>query len=196
MGRVTPAGLSASEGHAIVIDRQLPSALSGPGGVAHGPSHASVLSSGDGRRCYWPSSPFSGRWLCRWPHAGLGSDTGGPPDIPTSHAGTRAFRVGSPSHDRPLHDQRRGLRQRRRRCRHRDQQRHPGRRRCGHRAALARSCYLPAGTYRITESINLNRSNVVLRGAGSVVTKIRLDRPTATERAIRMGYSGRSTGPR
>ncbi len=37
--------------------------------------------------------------------------------------------------------------------------------------------YLPAGTYRITGSLDLNRSYVVLRGAGSDLTRIRYDSP-------------------
>jgi hypothetical protein len=46
--------------------------------------------------------------------------------------------------------------------------------------------YLPAGTYRITGSINLNRNSVVLRGAGSGLTRITLD-TTVDISAIRVG---------
>lgn len=47
--------------------------------------------------------------------------------------------------------------------------------------------FLPAGTYRITEPIDLNRSDVVLRGAGMSQTKINfvVDQQTP---AIRMGW--------
>ncbi len=47
--------------------------------------------------------------------------------------------------------------------------------------------YLPTGTYRITAPILLNRSNVVLRGAGMGATKIILYSPNE-EPAIRMGW--------
>jgi hypothetical protein len=46
--------------------------------------------------------------------------------------------------------------------------------------------FLPAGTYRTTRSINLNRSNVVLRGAGSALSRIRLG-SSSGETAVRMG---------
>jgi hypothetical protein len=46
--------------------------------------------------------------------------------------------------------------------------------------------YLPGGTYRVTGSIDLNRSNVVLRGAGPRLTRIKLDTGIETS-AIRMG---------
>ncbi len=46
--------------------------------------------------------------------------------------------------------------------------------------------YLPPGTYRITRSIDLNRSDVVLRGAGPDRTRIRLDSREPVP-AIRMG---------
>ena len=45
---------------------------------------------------------------------------------------------------------------------------------------------LPPGTYRITRSIELNRSDVVLRGAGPERTRIRLDSREAIP-AVRMG---------
>lgn len=48
--------------------------------------------------------------------------------------------------------------------------------------------YLPAGVYRTTEIINVNRSNVVLRGAGPALTRIRLDLPGSEgSPAIRFG---------
>ncbi len=47
--------------------------------------------------------------------------------------------------------------------------------------------YLPAGNYRITAPILLNRSNVVLRGASMNLTKIILYSPNQ-EPAIRMGW--------
>jgi hypothetical protein len=46
--------------------------------------------------------------------------------------------------------------------------------------------YLPPGTYRTTKSINLNRSNVVLRGAGSGLSRIRLG-SSSGDAAVRMG---------
>ena len=46
--------------------------------------------------------------------------------------------------------------------------------------------YLPPGTYRTTGSININRSNVVLRGAGSARTRIRLG-SAGGDPAVRLG---------
>lgn len=48
--------------------------------------------------------------------------------------------------------------------------------------------YLPPGTYRTDGIVNLNRSHVVLRGAGPKHTRIRLDAPPSSGApAIRMG---------
>jgi len=51
---------------------------------------------------------------------------------------------------------------------------------------LRQVVYLPPGTYRTTGSINLNRSSVVLRGAGAALTRIRLDTSDSTS-VIRVG---------
>ena len=51
---------------------------------------------------------------------------------------------------------------------------------------VRQAVYLPAGTYRVTSSVELSRSNVVLRGAGPGLTRIRLD-PGIEAPAIRMG---------
>lgn len=62
--------------------------------------------------------------------------------------------------------------------------------RAGARARASRRLVvaLPAGTYRITGILNLNRSHVVLRGAGPKLTRIRLDvSPSSGAPAIRMG---------
>ena len=47
--------------------------------------------------------------------------------------------------------------------------------------------YLPAGTYRTSGTINLNRSNVVLRGAGAGLTRIRLSGASSDDQVIRIG---------
>jgi hypothetical protein len=53
--------------------------------------------------------------------------------------------------------------------------------------------YLPAGTYRISDSILMNRSYVVLRGAGPGLTKI-VGIPGAQQASIRVGWKWDYTG--
>jgi hypothetical protein len=53
-------------------------------------------------------------------------------------------------------------------------------------AARRQVVVLPPGTYRTTSPINLNRSHVVLRGAGAKLTRIRLD-TTGDVSVVRMG---------
>lgn len=68
----------------------------------------------------------------------------------------------------------------------------------GDRATAARplAVLLPPGTYRVTGIVNLNRSHVVLRGAGPRLTRIRLDAsPTSGAPAVRMGIFWPEYGP-